>query len=45
MIAQADGRPRTGRRASGAFYVETEYELDGLTFTLSTQIRILEAKK
>jgi PhoPQ-activated pathogenicity-related protein len=28
-----------------AFFVEVEYEADGLTFPLSTQIRILEAKK
>lgn len=28
-----------------AFYAEYEYELDGLTFTLCTQLRILEAKK
>lgn len=28
-----------------AFFAETEYDLDGLKFTLSTQIRILEAKK
>jgi PhoPQ-activated pathogenicity-related protein len=28
-----------------AFYAETEYDLDGLKFTLCTQIRILEAKK
>jgi PhoPQ-activated pathogenicity-related protein len=28
-----------------AFYAEYEYDLDGLTFTLCTQIRILEAKK
>lgn len=28
-----------------AFFAETEYDLDGLTFPLSTQIRILEAKK
>jgi PhoPQ-activated pathogenicity-related protein len=28
-----------------AYFAEAEYELDGLTFTLSTQIRILEAKK
>ena len=34
--------PEKGFRA---FFAETEYELDGLKFTLSTQIRILEAKK
>ncbi len=34
--------PKTGYRA---FFAESEYDLDGLTFTLSTQIRILEAKK
>ena len=28
-----------------AFFAETEYEMDDLKFTLSTQIRILEAKK
>ncbi|MDB5307788.1 MAG: PhoPQ-activated pathogenicity-related protein [Gemmataceae bacterium] len=28
-----------------AFFAECDYEVDGLTFTLSTQIRILEAKK
>lgn len=28
-----------------AFFAETEYDLDGLKFTLSTQLRILEAKK
>ncbi len=28
-----------------AFYAEAEYDLDGLTFSLSTQIRVLEAKK
>ena len=28
-----------------AFFAESEYEMDGLTFTLSTQLRILEAKK
>lgn len=28
-----------------AFYAETEYDLDGLKFSLCTQIRILEAKK
>jgi PhoPQ-activated pathogenicity-related protein len=28
-----------------AFYAETEYDLDGIKFTLCTQIRILEAKK
>ena len=36
---------RARRRASAAFFAETEYELDGLKFTLCTQIRILEAKK
>lgn len=34
--------PEKGYRA---FFAETEYDLDGLKFTLSTQIRILEAKK
>ncbi|MBM3982018.1 MAG: hypothetical protein FJ304_17500 [Planctomycetes bacterium] len=34
--------PETGFRA---FYAETEYDLDGLKFTLTTQLRILEAKK
>lgn len=34
--------PEKGFRA---FYAETEYDLDGLKFTLCTQIRILEAKK
>jgi PhoPQ-activated pathogenicity-related protein len=34
--------PEMGFRA---FYAESEYELDGLTFTLCTQLRILEAKK
>jgi PhoPQ-activated pathogenicity-related protein len=34
--------PATGYRA---FFAETEYDLDGRKFTLSTQIRILEAKK
>src|SRR5205085_5366501 len=28
-----------------AFYAESEYEADGLRFTLCTQLRILEAKK
>ena len=28
-----------------AFYAESEYEVDGLTFTLTTQLRILEPKK
>jgi PhoPQ-activated pathogenicity-related protein len=28
-----------------AFYAEYEYDMDGLTFTLCTQLRILEAKK
>ncbi len=28
-----------------AFYAEAEYDLDGLTYMLSTQIRIVEAKK
>jgi PhoPQ-activated pathogenicity-related protein len=34
--------PEIGFRA---FFAETEYELDDLRFTLSTQLRILEAKK
>jgi PhoPQ-activated pathogenicity-related protein len=34
--------PEKGFRA---FFAETEYEMDDLKFTLSTQIRILEAKK
>ena len=34
--------PEKGFRA---FYAETEYEIDHLTFTLCTQLRILEAKK
>ncbi len=34
--------PAKGYRA---FFAETEYEMDKLKFTLSTQIRILEAKK
>ena len=34
--------PEKGFRA---FYAETEYDLDGLKFTLCTQIRILEAAK
>ena len=34
--------PETGFRA---FYAETEYEMDGQTFSLCTQLRILEAKK
>ena len=34
--------PEKGFRA---FYAETEYDLDGIKFTLCTQIRILEAKK
>lgn len=34
--------PEKGFRA---FFAETEYEMDGLTFTLCTQLRILEAKK
>jgi PhoPQ-activated pathogenicity-related protein len=34
--------PENGFRA---FYAETEYDLDGLKFTLTTQLRILEAKK
>lgn len=32
-------------RGFRAFFAETEYELDNLTFTLTTQLRILEAKK
>jgi PhoPQ-activated pathogenicity-related protein len=32
-------------RGFRAFFAETEYEMDNLKFTLSTQIRILEAKK
>jgi PhoPQ-activated pathogenicity-related protein len=35
-------RPLTGLKAT---YCEAEYEIDGLTFSLSTQIRIQEAKK
>jgi PhoPQ-activated pathogenicity-related protein len=34
--------PEKGFRA---FFAETEYDLDGLKFTLSTQIRILEPQK
>jgi len=34
--------PQKGFRA---FYAETEYDMDGLKFTLCTQLRILEAKK
>jgi PhoPQ-activated pathogenicity-related protein len=34
--------PEQGFRA---FYAETEYDMDGQTFSLCTQIRILEAKK
>lgn len=34
--------PEAGFRA---FYAETEYEMDGQTFSLCTQLRILEAKK
>ncbi len=34
--------PEKGFRA---FYAETEYDLDGLKFTLCTQLRILEVKK
>ncbi|HSQ56767.1 MAG TPA: PhoPQ-activated protein PqaA family protein, partial [Gemmata sp.] len=34
--------PESGFRA---FFAETEYEMDDLKFTLSTQIRILAAKK
>jgi PhoPQ-activated pathogenicity-related protein len=34
--------PEKGFRA---FFAETEYDMDGLKFTLCTQIRILEAKK
>lgn len=34
--------PEKGFRA---FYAETEYDMDGLKFTLCTQIRILDAKK
>ena len=34
--------PEKGYRA---FYAETEYEIDHMTFSLCTQIRILEAKK
>jgi PhoPQ-activated pathogenicity-related protein len=34
--------PEKGFRA---FFAETEYDLDGLKFTLTTQLRILEAKK
>ena len=34
--------PASGYRAA---FAEAEYEIDGLTFTLSTQIRILEPKK
>ena len=32
-------------RGFRAFYAESEYDLDGLKFTLATQLRILEAKK
>lgn len=32
-------------RKFGAFFVEAEYEIDGLKFTLSSQLRILEPKK
>jgi PhoPQ-activated pathogenicity-related protein len=35
-------RPAAGYRSC---FAECEYDLDGLTFTLSTQLRILEAKK
>lgn len=35
--------PEAGRFK--AFFAEAEFEIDGLTFPLSTQIRILEAKK
>ena len=34
--------PLTGLKA---FYAEAEYDIDGLTFSLSTQIRIQDAKK
>ncbi len=33
------------RKKFEAFFWEAEYEVDGLRFTLSTQVRILEAKK
>ena len=36
------GRPEKGYRAC---FAECEYLADGLTFTLSTQLRILEAQK
>jgi PhoPQ-activated pathogenicity-related protein len=36
---------RAPEKGFRAFFAETEYDLDGLKFTLSTQIRILEAKK
>jgi PhoPQ-activated pathogenicity-related protein len=36
------GSPETGYRA---YLAEAEYEIDGLPFTLCTQLRILEAKK
>jgi PhoPQ-activated pathogenicity-related protein len=32
-------------RGFRAFYAETEYDMEGQTFSLCTQIRILEAKK
>jgi PhoPQ-activated pathogenicity-related protein len=36
---------RAPEKGFRAFYAETEYDMDGLKFTLCTQIRILEAKK
>lgn len=42
MSGVAIGRPASGFRA---VFLEAEVELDGLSFTLTSQIRILEAKK
>jgi PhoPQ-activated pathogenicity-related protein len=43
--AELDHTVTAPARGFRAFFAETEYELDGLTFTLCTQLRILEAKK
>lgn len=49
-VTRTDGLDRfetklTPGKKLQAFFVETEYEIDGLKFTLSSQLRIVEAKK
>ncbi|MBY0513363.1 MAG: PhoPQ-activated pathogenicity-related family protein [Gemmataceae bacterium] len=41
-LVAAVGRPATGFRAA---FLEVEFDLDGLPFTLSSQMRVLEAKQ